>query len=467
MDPIRINITIPYISQLQEASLQLGIPIYCVGGYVRDVILKRKTKDIDILVIGDGVEFAKKFASILGKSASLATFKTFGTAQVKYKDVEFEFVGARKESYQKDSRNPKVSPGTLEDDLSRRDFTINALAVSLQPENFGELIDLFEGYFDIQDIIIKTPLEPSATFSDDPLRMLRAARFASQLGFTIDSETFEGIAKNAHRIKIITQERITTELNKIIESPLPSLGFTVLYHSGLLAHIFPEFQKLAGVKTIDNKAHKDNFFHTLEVLDNVARAGADLWLRWAAILHDIGKPATQRFDEKQGWTFHGHEVVGAKMVKKIFTKFKLPLGEELRYVEKLVKLHLRPIALTKEVTDTAIRRLIVDAGEDLDDLIKLCKADVTSKNLEKKSKYIKRFDMVMQKVKDVEEKDALRNWKNPITGEYIMEKYGIPPSQTIGLIKEEIKEAIMEGIIPNTFEDAAEYLEKNIGKYKS
>lgn len=456
----------PVLKTVETVSDSMNIPAYVVGGYVRDILLKRPTKDIDVVVLGSGTDFAEQVARHIGKGARLSLFKNFGTANIKYGKEEVEFVGARKESYQRDSRKPIVEAGTLEDDLSRRDFTINALAVNCNPAHAGEIVDMFNGMEDLENGILRTPLDPDITFSDDPLRMLRGVRFASQLGFKLYEDTYKAIAANKDRLQIISRERIADELNKIVLSPVPSVGFKLLYDLGLLELIMPDLVKLHGVQTIDNKSHKDNFYHTLQVLDNVAQYTDDLWLRWAAILHDIGKPASQRYDAECGWTFHGHEVIGAKMVPRIFKELKLPLNEKMKYVQKLVLLHLRPIALTHEVTDSAIRRLIVDAGEDLEDLLKLCKADVTSKNPDKVKRYLKRFDEVWEKIQEVEEKDRLRNWKPPITGEIIMEVFGIKPSREVGVIKEAVREAILNGDIPNEYEAAYRYmlgLGKNYG----
>lgn len=429
------------------------MPAYLVGGYVRDFIIKRPTKDIDIVVVGSGPDFASRLASHLGKGARLSLFKNFGTANLKWKDLEIEFVGARKESYQRHTRKPIVEDGTLEDDLSRRDFTINALAVSLNKDDYGTIVDNFGGLDDIKRCLLRTPLDPGITFSDDPLRMMRAIRFASQLNFKLSEETYNAIIANKDRLQIVSQERITDELNKIILSPVPSVGFKLLEETGILEMIFPELVTLKGVKTVDNRSHKDNFYHTLQVLDNLSRHSEDLWLRWAAILHDIGKPASQRYSPQEGWTFHGHEVIGARMVPKIFRKLKLPMNEKMKFVEKLVLLHLRPIALTNEVSDSAIRRIIVDAGDDIEDLLQLCRADITSKNMEKVKRYLQRFDDVWEKIKEVEEKDRLRNWKPPITGEIIMETFGISPSRNVGMLKEAVKEAILNGDIANNFEE--------------
>lgn len=448
------KLNLPILDWVREVSAETGVHAYLVGGFVRDVLLGRNTKDIDVLVIGSGPDFADKVAKKAGKNAKLSLFRNFGTANLKAGDAEIEFVGARKESYARHSRKPIVEEGTLEDDLSRRDFTINALAVALHEGHDREIVDMFHGLDDLANEILRTPLKPGTTFDDDPLRMLRAVRFASQLNFKLYPETFEAIKAHAQRLEIISAERIADELNKILLSPRPSVGLRLLEETGLLPHVLPEFVKLKGVSTIDNKSHKDNFYHTLQVVDNISKHTGNLWLRWGALLHDIGKPATQRFDEKEGWTFHGHEVVGARMVPHIFKQLRLPLNEKMKYVQKLVLLHLRPIALTQEVTDAAIRRLIVDAGEDLQDLLQLCKADITSKNQEKVKTYLRRFDKVWKRIEEVEEKDALRNWKNPVTGELIMETFDIKPSKQIGIIKDAVKEAILNGDIANNMEEA-------------
>lgn len=441
-----------------NAADKLNIEAYVVGGYVRDILLKRPSKDMDFVCVGSGIEWAEQVAKDLGK-AKVNVFKSFGTAQVKFKDWELEFVGARKESYRAESRKPIVEDGSLEDDQKRRDFTINALAINLNKNRFGELIDPFEGVKDLNSRIIRTPLEPGSTFSDDPLRMMRAIRFAAQLTFDIEADTFTGVIEHAERIRIISQERITDELNKIILSETPSYGFKLLYHAKLLDIIFPELVELQGAETKEGKGHKDNFYHTLQVLDNVAERSDDLWLRWAAILHDIAKPATKRFDKKVGWTFHGHEDKGARMVPGIFKKLKLPLGEPMKKVQKLVKLHLRPIALVKEtVTDTAIRRLLYEAGDDVEDLMKLCKADITSKNHAKVKRYISNFKKVEHKMKEVEEKDKIRNFQPPVDGEEIMRIFNIRPGKIIGEMKEEIKEAILEGKIKNNHQEAYLYM---------
>ncbi len=442
------------------------IETYVIGGYVRDLLLGKESKDIDIVCIGGGIELAKKVAAKLPYKVQLSVFKNFGTAQIKYKDQEIEFVGARKESYRSDSRKPIVEDGTFEDDQKRRDFTINTFAICLNNDRAGELIDSFDGLKDLKRKIIKTPLDPSITFSDDPLRIMRAFRFAAQLNFDIEAKTFEAISENAQRLKVVSQERISDELNKLILSPNPGYGFNLMFHAGVLDVIFPELSKLHGVKAIDGKGHKDNFFHTLKVLDNVVKKSDDLWLRWAAILHDIAKPKSQRFDKKIGWTFHGHEDMGAKMVPKIFERLKLPLNDKMKYVKKLVRLHLRPIALAGDkITDSAIRRLLFEAGDDVDDLMTLCKADITSKNNIKVAKYLGNFDKVDQKLKEIESRDHIRNFQPPVSGEMIMEYFNISPSKYVGEIKDEIKEAILEGRINNNFEQAFELM-KDIGRSK-
>lgn len=435
---------------------RLGVDTYVVGGYVRDLILHRPSKDIDFVCVGSGIQLAQTVAEMLGPSVHVNVFKSFGTAQIRYEDLDLEFVGARKESYRSDSRKPIVEDGTLDDDQKRRDFTMNALAISLNKNTFGELIDPFNGIEDMKRKMIRTPLDPDITFSDDPLRMMRAVRFASQLSFDIEPDTFEAIMNQAERLKIVSQERITDELNKIILSPVPSYGFKLLFHSGMLKHFFPEMIALHGVEYVGSKTHKDNFFHTLQVLDNVSTMSYDLWLRWAAILHDIAKPATKRFDKVHGWTFHGHEDKGARMVPGIFRRMKLPMNEKMLFVQKLVKLHLRPISLVKEVTDSAIRRLLFEAGEDTDALMKLCRADITSKNNDKVTRFLKNFDLVELKMREVEEKDNIRNFQPPVTGDEIMQMFNVPPGRIIGEIKEQIKEAILEGHIKN---DRAEALE--------
>jgi poly(A) polymerase len=439
---------------------QLNVDAYVVGGYVRDIVLKRPSKDIDFVCVGSGIELAQAVAKDLGPGARVNVFKNFGTAQIQLDDLDIEFVGARKESYRTESRKPIVEDGTLEDDQRRRDFTINALAISLNERSFGELVDPFDGIGDMKRKIIRTPLDPVITFSDDPLRMMRAVRFASQLNFDIDADTFAALSSQTERLKIVSQERIIDELNKIILSRVPSYGFKLLFHSGLLKQFFPEMVALHGVEYQDNKAHKDNFFHTLQVLDNVAKVSDDLWLRWAAILHDIAKPATKRFEKSHGWTFHGHEEKGARMTPGIFRRLKLPMDERMLFVQKLVRLHLRPIPLSREVTDSAVRRLLFEAGDAVEALMKLCRADVTSKNNEKVGRILKNFDLVEQKMKEVEEKDHVRNFQPPVTGDEIMQMYKLPPSRIIGDLKEQIKEAILEGEIRNDREEALALLKK-------
>jgi putative nucleotidyltransferase with HDIG domain len=437
---------------------KLNIDAYVVGGFVRDKILNRNCKDIDIVCVGSGIELAQQVSkeiSKISKPIGIAYFKNFGTAQIKLHDIELEFVGARKESYRKDSRKPIVEDGTLDDDQNRRDFTINAMAAYLSAERFGEVLDPFNGLEDLKNGIIRTPLAPEITFDDDPLRMLRAVRFATQLNFKIEDKTYQAIAPLAGRLKIISQERITDELNKIILAKKPSIGFKLLFNTKLLQQFFPEMVKLQGVSIKDNLGHKDNFYHTLQVLDNLSENSDDLWLRWAAILHDIAKPATQRFEDGHGWTFHGHEVVGAKWTPKIFTRLRLPLDEKMKFVQKMVLLHLRPISLTKEnITDSAIRRIIFDAGEDLENLLLLCDADITSKNESKVKRYKENLKLVLQKIREVEERDHIRNWQPPITGEIIMQSFGIKPSREVGIIKDAIKDAILDGVISNDYDKA-------------
>ena len=449
----------PIFGLVAEASKKLGIESYVVGGFVRDLILKRPNKDIDFVCVGSGIELAQTTANLIDKNLHVNYFKNFGTAQFNFGDYDIEFVGARKESYSRDSRKPIVENGTLDEDQHRRDFTINAMGISLNESTFGDLIDPFGGVMDLQNKIIKTPLEPETTFSDDPLRMMRAIRFATQLGFDIDSETFLGLKNMANRLEIVSQERITDELNKIILSKTPSYGFKLLQQTGILSLIFPEFVNLMGVETQDGKGHKDNFYHTLQVLDNATLKSNDLWLRWAAILHDIAKPATKRFHPKVGWTFHGHEDLGARWVKNIFRRMKLPLDEKMRKVENLVRLHLRPIALAKDgVTDSAIRRLLVEAGDDLEHLMILCRADITSKDQTRVKKYLKNFDKVEELLFEVEEKDKLRSFQPVITGEIIMEVFGLKPSKEVGILKSEIREAILDCKIENELEVGYNYL---------
>jgi poly(A) polymerase len=443
------------LREVAAASESLGLDSYAIGGYVRDKLLGRPCKDIDIVCVGSGIELAKATAERFKPKPKVTIFKNFGTAMLKVLDWEIEFVGARKESYRSDSRKPIVEDGTLEDDQNRRDFTINALAISLRQQDFGELTDPFNGLKDLDQGIIRTPLDPQATFCDDPLRMMRAIRFATQLNFQIEEQTLAAIEPLANRLKILSMERIIIELNKIIASPKPSIGFRLLFDTKLLHQFFPEMVKLQGVQMIENYGHKDNFYHTLQVLDNVADRSDDLWLRWAAILHDIAKPPTQRFEKGHGWTFHGHEVLGSKWVPKIFNRLKLPLNEKMKFVQKMVFLHLRPISLTKDnITDSAIRRLLFDAGDDLDALLILCESDITSKNPNKVRRYTENLQLVREKILEVEERDRIRNWQPPIDGELIMKTFDIKPCKEIGLIKNSIKDAILDGDIPNDFEAA-------------
>lgn len=444
---------------IEQVSTSLEMPAYVVGGYVRDRLLGRPSKDMDIVCLGSGIRLAQEMAARLRPIPRVTVYQRFGTAMLKHGNLEIEFVGARKESYRSDSRKPTVEEGSLEDDQNRRDFTINALAVSLTGNNFGEIIDPFGGLHHLEEKLIKTPLEPGKTFSDDPLRMMRGIRFSTQLGFRIDDATLSAISKYKNRINIISKERITIELQKILSAPKPSHGFKLLFKTGLLHIIFPEMVALHGVEYRNGKGHKDNFYHTLEVVDNLCMHTNNIWLRWAAVLHDIAKPPTKRFEPKHGWTFHGHEALGAAMVPRIFKRFRLPLDGKMKYVQKLVRLHLRPISLTKEnITDSAIRRLLFDAGDDIDDLMMLCEADITSKNPKKVKRYLENYEMVRTQLKDLEEKDRIRNWQPPITGEMIMETFGIPPSRTVGDIKVAIREAILDGHIDNEYEAARVYM---------
>jgi poly(A) polymerase len=460
--PMYINCTqkeLFIFKKIAKAAKELGVPCYLIGGFVRDKIIGRDTKDIDVVCVGDGIALAQQVATHFNPLPEVHFFKTFGTAQIVVDEIDIEFVGARKESYDFNSRKPTVENGTLEDDQNRRDFTINALAISLNEDTYGELLDPFGGIADIENKIIKTPLEPGITFSDDPLRMMRAIRFASQLQFTIEKKTYEAISQYAQRIKIISKERVTDELNKILLSPKPSIGFDLLYKTGLLEIIFPEMVALAGAEYKDGKGHKDNFYHTLQVVDNIAENTNDLWLRWAAVLHDIAKPATKRFEEGHGWTFHGHEALGGKMVPKIFAKLKLPQNEKMRFVRKLVEMHLRPISVTKEnITDSAIRRLLFDAGEDFEALMTLCKADITSKNAFKVKRFLANFDFVQHRCAAVEASDQIRNWQPPIDGNTIMQTFNLPPNKNVGIIKDAIRNAILDGEVENDYDKAFNFM---------
>jgi len=461
---LKENIQYPIFKIIADAAADLGVASYVIGGYVRDILMKRTSHDIDVLVLGSGIDLAKKVAESIGKKTQVSYFKNFGTAMLRYKGKDkwiVEFVGARKESYQRNSRKPIVENGTLEDDQNRRDFTINAMAVSLQKESYGELLDPFNGLSDIKNKIIRTPLDPDITYSDDPLRMMRAIRFATQLEFAIHPGSFEAITRSKDRIRIVSMERVSDELNKIIEAPKPSIGFRLLEESGLLGIIFPQMLDLKGAEYIEGAGHKDNFYHTLEVLDNISKVTDSLWLRWAAILHDIAKPVTKKFDKQNGWTFHSHEFVGAKMVPRLFKQLKLPLNEKMRYVQKLVLLHLRPIALAEDtVTDSAVRRLLFEASDDIEDLMTLCEADITSKNPVRVKRYLKNFEIVRQKLNEIEEKDRVRNWQPPISGEIIMQTFNIEPGKEVGIIKNAIREAILDGEIGNNYEDAFEFMLK-------
>lgn len=451
----------PIFKVISELADELSQETYVIGGFVRDLILKRPSPDIDVVTIGSGIRLAEMVAKKLGPNIQVSVFRTFGTAMLKYQSLEVEFVGARKESYNENSRKPVVEDGTLEEDQNRRDFTINALAICLNKSRFGELVDPFGGIQDIEKKIIRTPLDPGITFSDDPLRMMRAIRFATQLGFTIQEETLEAIAKNKNRIQIISKERIGEELNKIILSSKPSVGFKLLDKTGLLELIFPELHRMKGREEVNGVGHKDNFLHTLEVLDRIAPNTGNLWLRWSALLHDIAKPATKKFSPQLGWTFHSHNFLGAKMVPTLFKKMKFPLNEKMKYVQKMVELHMRPIVLSEEeVTDSAVRRLLFEAGDDIDDLMTLCEADITSKNQEKVKKYYANFQLVRQKLKDLEERDHIRNFQPPVSGETIMEVFGLGPGREIGLIKSAIKEAILDGVIANNHDEAYQFMLK-------
>jgi len=450
----------PVFETVARAAGGLGVDCYVIGGFVRDLVLGRNhKKDIDIVAVGSGIALAEKTASLLPGKTNVQVFKNYGTAMLRHRDTDIEFVGARRESYREDSRKPLVEDGTLEDDQNRRDFTINALALSLNPENFGDLLDPFGGLRDIENKVIRTPLDPDITYSDDPLRMLRAIRFAAQLGFHIEKESLDAISRNKHRLEIISGERIVDELNKILETPKPSVGFLLLYQTGLLEMILPELTALNSVEEIEGHTHKNNFYHTLEVVDNIAQHTNDLWLRWSALLHDIGKAPTKRFDKKAGWTFHGHEFLGGKMVRKIFERLRMPLNQKMKFVQKMVTMSSRPIVLSQEtVTDSAVRRLVFDAGEDVDSLMTLCEADITTKNRNKFRRYHDNFKLVRQKIVEVEERDQVRNFQPPVTGEEIMARFGLQPSREVGLLKDAVKEAILEGEIPNEYQASLDFV---------
>lgn len=464
-EELKLSFSDRIFEQISETADALGLECYVVGGYVRDLFLQRPSKDIDVVVVGSGIAMAEALGLRLGRGAHVSVFKNFGTAQVKYHGTEVEFVGARKESYQRDSRKPIVEDGTLEDDQNRRDFTINAMAVCLNKDRFGELVDPFNGIADMKERTIRTPLDPDITFSDDPLRMMRCIRFATQLNFYIDDDTFDSLCRNCQRIEIISRERIADELNKIILSPIPSKGFIDLDRSGLLQLIFPEMVALQGIETRNGRAHKDNFYHTLEVLDNICRTTNNLWLRWGALLHDIAKPVTKRWEPKAGWTFHNHNFIGERMLPGIFRNLKLPMNEKMKYVQKMVALHMRPIVIADDVvSDSAVRRLLFEAGDDIDDLMTLCEADITSKNMERKQRFLNNFQLVRQKLKDLEEKDRIRNFQPPVSGEEIMQLFGLEPCKEIGMLKSAIKDAILDGVIPNQYEEAYTFMLQRAAK---